>query len=359
MIPIARPLITDQAKQAVLDVLESGYLVQGSRVKALEEMFADYCGARHAIATSSGTTALHTALLAHDIGPGHEVITTPFSFIATANAILFTGARPIFVDIDPETLNLDAELVEAAITPQTRALLPVHLYGHAADMSALMAIAERHGLAVIEDAAQAHGAAYNGQRVGTWGTGCFSFYPTKNMTTAEGGILTTNDDEIAERARMLRSHGQSARYEHQMLGFNFRMTDIHAAIGLTQFQHLEEWNEQRIQNAQYLSEHLEGVETPTVRPGYRHVFHQYTIRVRPDRDGLARWLAERQIGTGIHYPRPIHQQPFYQQLGYDLHLPVAETASREVLSLPIHPALSSKDLENIVATVGEFTQATG
>jgi dTDP-4-amino-4,6-dideoxygalactose transaminase len=358
MIPIARPLITDQAKQAVLDVLESGYLVQGSRVKALEEMFADYCGARHAIATSSGTTALHTALLAHDIGPGHEVITTPFSFIATANAILFTGARPIFVDIDPETLNLDAELVEAAITPQTRALLPVHLYGHAADMSALMAIAERHGLAVIEDAAQAHGAAYNGQRVGTWGTGCFSFYPTKNMTTAEGGILTTNDDEIAERARMLRSHGQSARYEHQMLGFNFRMTDIHAAIGLTQFQHLEEWNEQRIQNAQYLSEHLEGVETPTVRPGYRHVFHQYTIRVRPDRDGLARWLAERQIGTGIHYPRPIHQQPFYQQLGYDLHLPVAETASREVLSLPIHPALSSKDLENIVATVGEFTQAT-
>ena len=359
MIPIARPLITDQAKQAVLDVLESGYLVQGSRVKALEEMFADYCGARHAIATSSGTTALHTALLAHDIGPGHEVITTPFSFIATANAILFTGARPVFVDIDPETLNLDAELVEAAITPQTRALLPVHLYGHAADMPTLMAIAERHGLAVIEDAAQAHGAAYNGQRVGTWGTGCFSFYPTKNMTTAEGGILTTNDDEIAERARMLRSHGQSARYEHQMLGFNFRMTDIHAAIGLTQFQHLEEWNEQRIQNAQYLSEHLEGVETPTVRPGYRHVFHQYTIRVRPDRDGLARWLAERQIGTGIHYPRPIHQQPFYQQLGYDLHLPVAETASREVLSLPIHPALSSKDLENIVATVGEFTQATG
>jgi perosamine synthetase len=358
MIPIARPLITDEEKHAVVEVLESGFLVQGRRVKALEELFADYCGTRHAIATSSGTTALHIALLAHDIGPGDEVITTPFSFIATANAILYTGARPVFVDVDPETLNLDAELVEAAITPQTRALLPVHLYGHAADMPALMAIAEQHGLAVIEDAAQAHGAACNGQRVGTWGTGCFSFYPTKNMTTAEGGIITTNDDEIAERARMLRSHGQSARYEHQMLGFNFRMTDIHAAIGLTQFQHLEDWNERRILNAQYLSAHLEGVQVPSVRPGYRHVFHQYTVRVRPDRDGLAHWLAERQIGTGIHYPRPIHQQPFYQQLGYDQHLPVAEAASREVLSLPVHPALSLEDLDTIVAAVRNYAQGT-
>jgi len=358
MIPIARPLITDEEKHAVVEVLESGFLVQGSRVKALEELFADYCGTRHAIATSSGTTALHIALLAHDIGPGDEVITTPFSFVATANAILYTGARPVFVDVDPETLNLDADLVEAAITPQTRALLPVHLYGHAADMPALMAIAEQHGLAVIEDAAQAHGAAYNGQRVGTWGTGCFSFYPTKNMTTAEGGIITTNDDEVAERARMLRSHGQSARYEHQMLGFNFRMTDIHAAIGLTQFQHLEDWNEQRILNAQYLSAHLEGVQVPSVRPGYRHVFHQYTVRVRPDRDGLARWLADQQIGTGIHYPRPIHQQPFYQQLGYDQHLPVAEAASQEVLSLPVHPALRLEDLDTIVASVRAYAQGT-
>lgn len=358
MIPIARPQITDQEKQAVLEVLESGYLVQGSRVKALEEAFAHYCGARHAIATSSGTTALHTALLAHGIGPGDEVITTPFSFIATANSVLFTGARPVFVDIEPQTWNLDVDLVEAAITPRTKALMPVHLYGHPADMPALMAIAQRHGLAVIEDAAQAHGAACKGQQVGTWGTGCFSFYPTKNMTTAEGGIITTNDDQIAEQARMLRSHGQSARYEHQMLGYNFRMTDLHAAIGLVQFQHLETWNQKRIQNARYLSEHLEGVDTPTVRPGYRHVFHQYTVRVRPDRDGLASWLGDRGIGTGIHYPRPIHQQPFYQQLGYDLHLPVAEEASGEVLSLPVHPALSPEDLETIVTAVIDYPRST-
>lgn len=354
MIPIARPLITDEEKQAVVEALESGQLAQGRRVQAFEEAFAAYCGARHAIATSSGTTALHTALLAHGIGPGDEVITTPFSFVATANAILFVGARPVFVDIEPETFNIDPQRIEAAITPRTKALLPVHLYGHPADIPALQELAQRHGLAIIEDAAQAHGAAYNGQQVGTWGTGCFSFYPTKNMTTAEGGIITTNDDAVAERARMIRSHGQRSRYEHHMLGYNFRMTDIHAAIGLVQMQHLEKWNAQRIENARYLSEHLEGVVTPTVRPDYRHVFHQYTVRVRPDRDAFAGWLRERGIGTGIHYPRPIHRQPFYQELGYDGNLPVSEAASQEVLSLPVHPGLSQEDLETIVDTIGNY-----
>jgi perosamine synthetase len=355
VIPIARPLISNEEKQAVIEALESGQLAQGSRVQAFEEAFATYCGVRHAVATSSGTTALHTALLAHNIGPGDQVITTPFSFVATANAILFTGASPVFVDIEPETYNIDPQLVEAAITPRTKALIPVHLYGHPADMPALLEIADRHGLAIIEDAAQAHGAACAGQRVGTWGTGCFSFYPTKNMTTAEGGILTTNDSEIAQRARLLRSHGQSARYEHDILGYNFRMTDLHAALGLVQLQHLETWNEKRIQNAQYLSQHLTGVVTPTVRPGCRHVFHQYTVRVRPDRDGLATWLREQGIGTGIHYPKPIHWQPLYRQLGYDQDLPQAEQASREVLSLPVHPGLNQEQLEAIVNTIQGFT----
>jgi perosamine synthetase len=354
MIPIARPLITDEEKQAVLEALESGQLAQGGRVQAFEETFAQYCGVRHAVATSSGTTALHTALVAHGIGPGDEVITTSFSFIATANAILFSGARPVFVDIEAETYNIDPHLVERAITPRTKAVLPVHLYGHPADMPALQRIADRHGLVLIEDAAQAHGAACAGQRVGTWGTGCFSFYPTKNMTTAEGGILTTNDDEIADQARMIRSHGQRARYEHHVLGYNYRMTDIHAAIGLVQIQHLEQWNEQRIQNARYLTEHLKGVATPGVRPGCRHVFHQYTVRVGPERDKFAAWLREQGIGTGIHYPKPIHQQPLYQELGYDLHLAEAEAASQEVLSLPVHPGLSQQDLETIVAAVGAY-----
>jgi dTDP-4-amino-4,6-dideoxygalactose transaminase len=222
-------------------------------------------------------------------------------------------------------------------------------------MPALLEIADRHGLAIIEDAAQAHGAACAGQPVGTWGTGCFSFYPTKNMTTAEGGILTTDDDEIAQRARLLRSHGQSARYEHDILGYNFRMTDLHAALGLVQLQHLESWNEKRIQNAQYLSQHLSTVGTPAVRPGYRHVFHQYTVRVRTERDGLATWLREQGIGTGIHYPKPIHWQPLYQQLGYDQDLPQAEQASREVLSLPVHPGLTQDQLETIVTSIQEFT----
>jgi dTDP-4-amino-4,6-dideoxygalactose transaminase len=327
-------------------------------VKAFGEAFAAYCGVRHAVATSSGTTALHTALLAHGIGPGDEVITTPFSFIATANAILHAGARPVFVDIEPDTLNLDPERIERAITPRTRALLPAHLYGHPADMPAIVEIARKHGLVVIEDAAQAHGAACDGKKVGTWGTGCFSFYPTKNMTTAEGGLITTDDAEIADRARTIRNHGQRARYEHHILGYNYRMTDLHAALGLVQVEHLEAWNRQRIENARYMSQHLEGVVVPIERPGCRHVFHQYTIRLASGRDGLAAWMRERGIGTGIHYPRPIYQQPFYLDLGYDLHLAEAEAASREVLSLPVHPGVGEAERATIVAAVNDYGRIT-
>jgi len=314
MISIAKPLMGEEEKQAVLEVLDSGMLAQGPRVKAFEEAFAEMCGVKYALATTSGTTALHTALLAHGIGPGDEVITSPFTFIASANSILFTGARPVFVDIDPNTFNLNPDLIEDAITPKTRAILPVHLFGLSCDMDAIMDIADKHGLIVIEDACQSHGATYKGKKVGSFGTGTFSFYPTKNMTTAEGGMITTNDPKIAERCSMIRQHGMRRRYYHDELGFNFRMTDIQAAIGLEQLKKLERFNRAGQSNARYLSEHLRGVKVPFVPEGYEHVFHQYTIRV-PDgkRDALLDHLQQRGIGTGVYYPVPVHKQTFYVQ----------------------------------------------
>jgi dTDP-4-amino-4,6-dideoxygalactose transaminase len=355
-----------EEKQGVLEVLDSGMLAQGPKVEALEEAFAEYCGVEHAVATSSGTTALHVALLANGIGEGDEVITTPFTFISSANSILFTGAKPVFVDIDPVTFNIDSAKIEAAITPRTKAIMPVHLFGLMADMDAIMTIAEAHDLAVIEDACQAHGAAYEGKQAaessaaessaGSFGTGCFSFYPTKNMTTAEGGMVTTNDAAIAEQCRAIRQHGMRRRYYHEDLGYNFRMTDVHAAIGLAQLQKLERFNAARISNARFLSENLQGVTTPTAPVGRRHVFHQYTIRV-PDgqRDALREALSDQDIGTGVYYPVPVHQQDYYvNALGYDVTLPEAEQASAEVLSLPVHPALGDEDLEAIVAAVNGF-----
>lgn len=355
MIPIAKPLIGEEEKQAVLEVLESGMLAQGPRVQALEEAFAGYCGVKYAVATSSGTTALHVALLAHGIGPGDEVITTPFTFIASANSILYVGARPVFVDIDPTTFNICPDFLEAAITPRTKAIMPVHLFGLPADMDPILEVAERYGLVVIEDACQAHGAEYKGKRVGSFGTGCFSFYPTKNITTAEGGIITTNDESIAEKCRVIRQHGMRRRYYHDELGFNFRMSDVHAAIGLAQLRKLEQFNEVRIANARYLSEHLRGVVVPVVPEGRRHVFHQYTVRV-PDgrRDVVLDGLRERGIGTAVYYPVPVHQQQFYRDMGYNLALPEAEKAAQEVLSLPVHPGLSRADLEEIVEAVNEL-----
>lgn len=355
MISIAKPLIGEEEKQAVLEVLESGMLAQGPRVQAFEEAFAKYCGVKYAVATSSGTTALHVALLAHGIGPEDEVITTPFTFIASANSILYVGARPVFVDIDPVTFNIRPDLFEAAITPHTKAIMPVHLFGLPADMNPIMEMAERYDLVVIEDACQAHGAEYRGKRVGSFGTGCFSFYPTKNITAAEGGMITTDDEEIAERCRGIRQHGMRKRYYHDELGFNFRMTDVHAAIGLAQMGKLERFNEARIANARYLSEHLRGVGIPAVLEGRRHVFHQYTIRV-PDgrRDAVLDGLRERGIGAGVYYPVPIHRQQFYRDMGYDLTLPEAEQAAWEVLSLPIHPGLSLTDLETMVDAVNEL-----
>jgi perosamine synthetase len=355
MIPIAKPLMGEEEKKAIVAVLESGMLAQGPKVEEFERAFAAMCGVRHAVATSSGTTALHLALLAHDIGSGDEVITSPFTFIASANSILFVGAKPIFVDIDERSYNIDPSLVEARITPRTKAIMPVHLFGNPCDMEAIMAIATRHGLLVIEDAAQAHGASINGKKVGSFGTGCFSFYPTKNMTTAEGGMVTSDDDQVAERVRLLRSHGMKRRYYHDFLGYNFRMTDLQAALGLAQLAKLEVFNEKRIANARYLTEHLRDVIiAPQVKEGYRHVFHQYTIRVKGDRDKVVEQLGKRGIGTGIYYPLPVHKQPIYQELGYTCRLPVAEAMSREVLALPVHPALARDDLDRIVQAVSEL-----
>jgi perosamine synthetase len=351
MIPISVPLLGAEEKQAVLEAIDSGQLAQGARVEAFECAFAAYCGVKHAIATSSGTTALQTAVLAHGIGPGDEVVTTPFTFIASANAVVFAGAKPVFVDIDQRSYNLDPDLIEQAITPRTKAILPVHLFGNPCDMESIVRIATHFGLVVIEDACQAHGAVVDGRKVGSFGTGCFSFYPTKNVTTAEGGMITTDDDELADRARLIRSHGQRQRYFHESIGYNFRMTEIQAAIGLVQLGRLEGFVEKRRANAAYFTSRLQGVVTPVESPGSRHVYHQYTVRVAEGRDGLAEHLRGRGVGTSVYYPLPVHKQVAYQKLGYADQLPVAESASREVLSIPVHPALGAEDLDRIVQGV--------
>lgn len=360
MISIAKPLIGEEEKAAVLEVLDSGVLAQGPRVKAFEDAFAEMCGVEHAIATTSGTTALHTAMLAHEIGDGDEVVTTSFTFIASANSILYAGARPVFVDIDPLTYNIEPKKIEAAITLHTKAILPVHLFGLICDMDAIMAIAKKHNLLVIEDACQSHGATYKGKKSGSFGTGTFSLYPTKNITSAEGGMITTNDPEIDDKCRVIRQHGMKRRYYHDSLGYNFRMTDVQAAIGLAQLKKLEKFNKVRQANARYLSEHLKGVTVPVVPAGYEHVYHQYTIRVPGGRRAaLVDHLTKQGIGTGVYYPVPVHKQTFYMgELGYSQTLPNAERAAAEVLSLPVHPALTQADLETIVETINAFMESS-
>ncbi|HEX3013481.1 MAG TPA: DegT/DnrJ/EryC1/StrS family aminotransferase [Methanobacterium sp.] len=356
MIPIAKPFIGDEEIKEVEAVLRSGFIAQGPKVAEFEEKFADYIGTRHGVATSSGTTALHVALLCAGIGNGDEVITTPFSFAATANSVLYTGAKPVFVDINPKTYNINPEKIEEAITDKTKAIMPVHLYGQPADMDPICKIAEDHNLKVIEDAAQAHGAIYHGKKVGSIGDmACFSFYPTKNITTGEGGIITTDDDAFDKDARAIRAHGESERYEHVTLGYNFRMTDIAAAIGVVQIKRLEEFNEKRIENAEYLTEHInaiDGIEPPYVADNVRHVFHQYTVRVKDGkRDELKEFLNNEGIGTGVHYPRAIYKQKLYEDLGYTSNCPEAEKAAAEVLSIPVNPTLSAEDFGKIVSVL--------
>jgi len=356
MIPIAKPLIGEEEIDNVVKVLKSGMIAQGPRVAEFEEKFAEYVGVDHAVAASSGTTALHLAILAAGIGKGDEVITTPFSFVATGNCILYAGACPVFVDIDPLTYNINPSKIEEAVTDKTRALLPVHLYGQPAQMDEINRVARDNDLVVIEDAAQAHGALYNNEKTGSLGDmGCFSFYPTKNMTTSEGGIITTDNEEIADNARILRAHGEKERYSHVVLGYNFRMTDIAAAIGLSQLKKLDGFNQRRQENAEYLTEHIKeipGIQHPHVLAGAEHMFHQYTIRVGGGkREEFMKFLNENGVGTGIHYPITLYQQKLYRDLNFDADCPESEKAANEVLSLPVHPNLSVEDVEKIVNVI--------
>jgi dTDP-4-amino-4,6-dideoxygalactose transaminase len=356
LIPISKPYIGDAEKKAVMAVLESGFLVQGARTSSFEERFAQVCGTKYAIAVSSGTSALLIALLANGIGPGAEVITTAFTFAATANAILFAGAKPVFVDIEEDTFNLDTRQVEQAITQRTKAILPVHLYGYMCDMAGLEEIARRYHLPIIEDACQAITAAYHGRFAGSFGTGTFSLYATKNIMTGEGGMITTNDEETAEKCRLLRNHGMTRRYYHDFMGFNFRMTDIQAAIGLAQLDRLAGFTAKRRANAEYYNNHIHSVVTPRVKPGYEHVWHQYTIRVNGGRkrDNAVKKLSEADIGTGIYYPVPLHHQQYIREAIGDVSLPVTEKMSKEVISIPIHPLLTPQERELIVAQVNEL-----
>lgn len=357
-VPIAKPIIGEEEIENVVEVLKSGMIAQGPKVLEFEEKFANWVGAKYGIATNSGTSALHVALLSCGIGKGDEVITTPFTFIASANAILYTGATPVFADIDLDTYTIDPDKIEELITDKTKAILPVQLYGQAADMDKIREIAKKHDLKVIEDAAQAHGATYKGEKVGSLGdAACFSFYPTKNMTTSEGGMITTNDEELVEKAHMFRAHGASIRYHHDEIGYNFRMTDISAAIGLAQLKVIDEFNDKRISNANYLNEQLknvEGIITPKSPDEYKHVYHQYTIRVeKGNRDDWVEALTNKGIGTGIHYPIALYNQPIYKKLGIGGNCPLAEKAADNVISLPVHPSLTKEDLDLIVEAVKE------
>jgi dTDP-4-amino-4,6-dideoxygalactose transaminase len=356
LIPAAKPLIGDEERAAVDRVLRSGVVAQGPEVAAFEREFAAVVGGRECIAVNSGTSALHMAFVAAGLGPGDEVIVPSFTFAATANSVALTGATPVFADIEADTFCLSPDAVEAAVTPRTRAVMPVHLYGHPADMPGFDAIARKHDLLVFEDAAQAHAASLDGRPVGAWGLAAsFSFYPTKNMTSGEGGMVSTADADIARAVRLLRNQGMERRYENEVVGFNTRMTDIHAAIGRVQLTKLAAWTEQRQQNAQYLDKNLEGVVVPPVAPGATHVYHQYTIRVPGhDRDAFAAALQGRGVGSGVYYPIPNHRLPSF---GRDLDLPETERAAREVLSLPVHPALSSDDLDRIVEAVNAVAKA--
>lgn len=354
VIPMAKPIIDASCFDAVARVLSSGALAQGNVTQSFEREFASYIGVKNAVSVNSGTSALHTALLAAGVDAGDEVITTSFSFAATANSILHCGARPVFADICSDTLNIDPSDIEKRITPKTKAIIIVHLYGHPCDMDSILRICNKYGITLIEDACQAHGAEYRGKKVGSFGIGCFSFYPTKNMTTGEGGMITLNDDATTQKAEKIRNHGQSSRYCHEILGYNYRMTDICAAIGRNQLKMLDIMNGCRIKNARFLSKTVNQIDMLTAPLTYnscKHVFHQYTVRLKDDaqisRENVQKFLLEKGVSSAVHYSVPIHKQPLYLKLGYSETLPNAEKAAKQVLSLPIHPSLTADELERI------------
>lgn len=357
-VPLAAPEIGAKARRNVGNVLASGNLAAGAEVEAFESEFADYSGTDHAVATTNGTSALHVALHALGIGEGDRVVTTPFSFIATANAVQFTGATPVFADIDPTTLNLDPDAVEAQLADgEIDAILVVHLYGLSSAMDRFVELATQYDVPLIEDCAQAHGASFDGQPVGSFGdAGCFSFYPTKNMTTGEGGMVVTSRDEVRERADRFRDHGRTSGYEHVEVGQNYRMTDMAAAIGRAQLDRLPGFIEARRRNATRLDTGLEStpLALPVTPPNATHAHNQYTVRSRGmDRDELRGALDERGIDTGVYYPTPIHHQPAYAH--HNGSYPVAERAAGEVMSLPVHPGLDDDDIDRVIDAVQEVT----
>jgi perosamine synthetase len=360
-IPIAKPVIGSEEVEAVGEVLRSGFLTQGEAVRMFEEQFSDYLGARNSVAVCNGTVALDLALKALDLPAGGEVIVPAFTFIASANSVLYQNLRPKFADVDPRTFNIDPDDLQEKINPKTEAVMGVHLYGQPFDLKAVSEICEDHHLTMIEDAAQAHGAEFKGEKAGSFGIGCFSFYPTKNMTTGEGGMITSSDDELADNLRLLRNHGDKGKYNHVALGYNYRMTNIQGAIGLVQLGRLEEFNGKRIENAQYFNDHIriKGLTLPYRAASARHVYNQYVVKVEDefpvDRDRLMEILQSRSIGSAVHYPKPVYRQPFYRDLGLDEDVcPVAEEVSAKVLSLPVHPTLRPEDRSYIAETINRI-----
>jgi perosamine synthetase len=352
LIPIAKPIIGRDVRKAVNKVLRSGNLTQGPEVAAFEREFSQFVNERECVAVNSGTSALHLALLSLGIGAGDEVIIPSFTFAATANSVALTGAKPVFVDIDIKTYNIDPNLIENAITPSTKAIQVVHLYGLPADMTKIVEIAKRYNLLIIEDAAQAHNAAINGQPAGTFGdAAAFSFYPTKNMTSGEGGMIVFKNKDAARLARLYRNQGMEKRYQNEIIGFNLRMTDIHAVIGRTQLKHLLKWSKKRQDNAMTLSSQLQNVITPFTPAGFSHVFHQYTIRVSKNRDTLADRLTKAGVGNSVYYPTQVHKLPSFNS---PTSLPQTQLATETVLSLPVHPSLSKQELRRVANAVNSL-----
>ena len=346
--------IRHEVLESVARVLESGQYILGPNVGEFEAEAASFLGSPHGIGVASGTDALHLAVKALGIGPGDEVITTPFTFFATAEAIIYEGAKPVFVDIEPDTFNIDARAIEERVTKRTKAILPVHVFGHPADMSSIMALAEKHGLAVIEDCAQSFGATIGGKQTGSMGNaGCFSFYPSKNLgACGDAGLVTVNDAGVDEAIRALRNHGSTGSYRHDTVGFNSRLDEIQAAILLIKLKHLTRYNELRRQKAaKYTSLLVDSVKCPVEKDGCMHVYHQYTITL-PERDRIREKLAKAGISSMVYYPMPMHLQPALSSLGYkEGDFPVAELAAREVLSLPICPELDTSDINRIAETI--------
>ncbi|CAN2170076.1 WecE Predicted pyridoxal phosphate-dependent enzyme apparently involved in regulation of cell wall biogenesis [Candidatus Nanopelagicaceae bacterium] len=354
-IKLAKPLIGRAERKAVIKVLKSGNLAQGPEVQNFELEFSRFVEERICVAVNSGTSGLHLALLSLGIGPGDEVILPSFTFAATANAISLTGATPIFIDIEPATYNLNENLIENAISRRTKAIMVVHLYGLAANMPAISNIAKKHNLLVIEDAAQAHLAEIDGKPVGTFGDAAvFSFYPTKNMTSGEGGMIVLNNSEAANYCRKQRNQGMEVRYKNELIGYNLRMSDIHAAIGRQQLQKLQKWTDKRIEIANTYSEKLRYFTTPLTPSGYKHVFHQYTIRVERNREHVMSGLEQSKIDCGVYYPIEVHKLPSYN---CSFELKESNMATKEVLSIPVHPALTKREVSRVIEALHQIYES--